>query len=111
MKKKIAIERPKVVVQYRIDAKSAAYILCPANALGYDFYHKSPDVCPELVTNDGIAHKCEFISTWNDVGGVYEDEFESVCQRIYGIPFASIRSMWIGRLGRLDDFWHLIKLD
>lgn len=97
--------------QYRIKAKSADFIFCPANAIEDGFYNRNSYVLPELVTNDGHVHKCQFIGTWNNRGGVYDEEFENICQDKYGMPFLSVRSMWIGRLGRVDDFWHLIKLD
>ena len=109
--KRGTIEPPKITEQYYIQAKSSEWILCPANAIAREFYTRAPNIEPELVTNDGVIHKCQFVSTWNNRDGVYEDEFECVCQRLYNMSFESIRSMWIGRLGRLDDYWHLIKLD
>jgi len=108
---KRTFEEPKVVKQYRIDAKSADYVFCPANAIEDEFYHRNSNVIPELVTRDGVVHSCTFISTWNNSGGVYEDEFDNVCQRYFGISFMSIQSVWIGRLGKVDSFWHLIKLE
>lgn len=110
MKKK-EIPIPKVTMQYRIQAKPAEYILCPANAIEHVFYNRGQNIIPELVTADGSVHKCTFIGTWNNSGGIYEDELDGVCQRKYGVPFVSIRSVWIGRLGKIDDYWHLIKLD
>ena len=111
MAKKTIVEQPKVTIQYRILARSADYVFCPANAIEDEFYHRGQNVIPELVSTDGVIHKPTFIGTWNNTGGVYEDEFEDICQRRYQMPFVSIRSMWIGRLGRLDNYWHLIKLD
>ena len=99
------------VRQYRIHAKSAEFVFCPANAIENGFYTRDSYVTPELVATDGVAHKATFIGTWNNRGGVYEEEFENICQKYYGLPFVSIRSMWIGRLDKLDDYWHLIKLD
>ena len=114
MPRKAQIEpslQQRIVARYYINAKSAEYVFCPANAIEYEFYHRDPYVIPELVTTDGVAHKAEFIGTWNNVGDVYEDEFENICKMYYGAPFMSIKSVWIGRLGKLDDYWHLIKLD
>ena len=103
--------KPVTTVRYRIESKSAEYVFCPANAIEYGFYTRDSSILPELVTSDGVVHRCQFVGTWNNCDGVYEDEFENICQRRYGMPFVSIRSMWIGRLGHVDDFWHLIKLD
>jgi len=107
------VERVPVVItaQYRIESKSAEYVFCPANAIENGFYTRDACILPELVTSDGVVHRCQFVGTWNNRGGVYEDEFENICQRRYRMSFVSIRSMWIGRLGHVDDFWHLIKLD
>ena len=99
-----------VTQQYKIQAKFNEYVLCPRNAIEPGFYTRNPAILPELVTADGSVCEAEFISTWNDTGGVYDDEFDNICQCRFGVPFVSIRSIWIGRLGRIDDFWHLIKL-
>lgn len=105
------IKPERVVAQYSIMAKPTEYIFCPANAIDEQFYHRDSYIIPELVTTDGVAHRATFIGTWNNRGGVYEDEFENICQKRYGVPFMNIRSMWIGRLDKLDDYWHLIKLE
>lgn len=104
-------EPTRIVEQYYIQAKSAEYVFCPANAIDSEFYHRDSYVIPEFVTTDGVAHRPTFIGTWNNRGGLYQDEFERICQRYYGTSFVAIRSIWIGRLDKLDDFWHLIKLD
>ena len=99
------------VMEYKIQAKSAEYILCPANAIEDDFY-KRKDHSPFLLqTVDGVKHSVVFLCTWFNRGTMYDDELEATCQRYYGMTFEGIRSMWIGRLGRVDDYWHLIKLN
>ena len=111
-KQQVARREPApIVVQYHIQAKSSEYIFCPGNAIQQDFYTRRPEVVPEFVTVDGVSHRVEFIGTWNNVNSEYDDEFDSVCQKYYGMPFEAIRSMWIGRLSKLDSFWHLVKLD
>lgn len=109
--KKSPPEPIRVVKQYRIQAKFAEYVFCPANAIEYEFYNRDSCVIPEFITNDGTTHRPTFISTWNNLDRVYEDEFEDICQKYYDEPFVTIRSIWIGRLDRIDDFWHLIKLE
>lgn len=84
----------------RINAKFAEYLLAPANGIQNE----------ELETMDGIRCRPEFQATWNNAGGSYDDELEGVCQKYYGCTFQSIRSIWIGRLGYVSDFWHLVKL-
>ena len=109
--KKCIVPQPPVARQYRIQAKSSEFVFCPANAIEHEFYLRNQNIIPELVSSDGIVHRCTFVGTWNNAGGIYEDEFENICQSRYGMPFVSIRSMWIGRIGRIDDYWHLIKLE
>lgn len=99
------------VRRYKIRAKSAEYILCPANAIEGDFYKRNPDDPFLLQTVDGAEHNATFICSWCNRDCAYDEELEAVCQKYYGMTFESIRSMWIGRLGRVDDYWHLIKLD
>ena len=110
MARKLQQEPAVVTAQYKIEAKFNEYVLCPRNAIEYGFYTRNPSVLSELVTADGSVCEAEFIATWNDTGGVYDEEFDSICQSRFGAPFVSIRSIWISRLGRLDDYWHLIKL-
>lgn len=111
-KRKVTPTPPPVMTEtYRLNSKSSERVFCPANAIEERFYARDCHILPELVTNDGIVHRCEFLGTWNNRGGMYEDEFENICQREYGMSFLSIRSMWIGRLGHVDEFWHLIKLN
>lgn len=105
----VAPSRP--AVKYSIQAKSAEYVFCPANAIEPEFYRRNPYTPFRMVTTDGIVNDATFIETWYDRAGVFTDEFDSVCQRYYGMNFESIKSIWIGRLGTLDDYWHLIKLE
>lgn len=109
MKKKSEI--PRTVVTYRIQAKASEYILCPANAIEHDFYVRNQNILPQLGTTDGSVHEARFESTWNNANGAYDEELDRLCQRMFRVPFVSVRSMWIGRLGRIDDYWHLIKLE
>ena len=68
-------------------------------------------VVPEFDTDDCVICKPEFQTTWNNKGGAFEEELEQVSMVRFGVPFQSIRSIWIGRLGHIDDYWHLIKLE
>lgn len=64
----------------------------------------------QFKTSDGINVSVKFISTWNNKDGQYDEQLDGICNREYGAPFATIRSIWIGRLGKVDEYWHLIKL-
>ena len=61
-------------------------------------------------TTDGITCRLKYISTWNNSDGSYDGELEDVCQHRFGCPFSTIRSIWISRLGRVDVYWHLVKM-
>lgn len=84
----------------RINAKFAEYLLVPANGIAFG----------EVETTDGIMCRTEFQATWNNADGSFDDELDGICQREYKCSFQSIRSIWIGRLGYVSDFWHLVKL-
>lgn len=84
----------------KISAKFAEKLLVPANGIEFG----------EVETFDGIKCRTEFLATWNNADGMFDEELEGVCQREYGCSFRAIKSIWIGRLGRLSDYWHLVKL-
>lgn len=96
---------------FPIEAKYAPEIFCPSNAIDEYFWNHELGVDPYFKTLDGKVCKPTFIRTTNNRGGVYDEEFDYFCNKHFGMSFASIRSMWFARLGRLDDYWHYIKLD
>lgn len=85
-----------------IQSKYTEYLLAPENAIG------SEDI---VVTTDGVKCKLAYQSTWNNEGGRFDDRLEDVCQKYYGCPFSTIRSIWISRIGNLGVFWHLVKME
>lgn len=85
-----------------LQCKFKELILLPANAI--DTREK------QYRTVDGIDVSVQFISTWNNKDGQYDERLDDLCLREYNTPFSMIRSIWIGRLGVVDDYWHLIKL-
>lgn len=85
-----------------LQCKFKEFILLPANAI--DTKEN------EFRTTDGVDVSVKFISTWNNKDGQYDEQLDELCIREYGTPFVTIRSIWIGRLGRADEYWHLIKL-
>lgn len=84
----------------KIKCNYTEYLLVPANGVEFG----------DVETADGVKCHLEFQATWHNADGRFDDELESVCQKYYNFPFSSIRSIWISRLGRVDDYWHLIKL-
>lgn len=84
----------------KIKAKFAERLLVPENGIGRG----------EIETADGVRCQAEFQTTWNNAGGFFDDELEALCQREYGCSFQTIKSIWIGRIGVLSDYWHLVKL-
>lgn len=85
----------------RIQCKYADRVLIPSNGTP-----KSE----EVVTSDGVRCRMKFLATWNNEGDRYEKEFEGICQQKYKASFRAIRSIWIARLGHVDNYWHLINL-
>ena len=84
----------------KISAKFAENLLVPANGIQFG----------EVETSDGIKCRTEFLATWNNADGMFDEELDGICQREYGCSFQTIKSIWIGRIGVLSDYWHLVKL-
>lgn len=84
----------------KIRAKFAEKLLVPANGIEFG----------EVETSDGIKCRTEFQATWNNADGMFDDELENICQREYGCSFQAIKSIWISRLTKVSDYWHLVKL-
>ena len=84
----------------KINCKFAEHLLVPANGIEFG----------DVETVDGVKCHTSFQATWNNRDGFFDDELESVSQKYYNCPFSTIKSIWISRLGRVDDFWNLVKL-
>lgn len=85
----------------RINCKYAEFLIAPSNAI--------QDT--EVVTNDGVECRLKYISTCNNKDGEYDGLLDDACQRYYGCSFSTIRSIWIGRLGIVDDYWNVVKME
>ena len=91
--------------RYPIKARFADKILAPDLAL--------PRLAPEgvaLMTSDGVACVAHFLSTWDNGDGRYEVELDRLCQREWDCSFGVLRSVWIGRIDKVGNCWHLIEL-
>lgn len=93
--------------KYRISAKFSNFVLCPEFAIDASFWKRTKDVDPVFVTTDGVECEPEFQMTF-DSGEV--DSLDLLCQKKWGVPFASMRSFWLSRLDKTGNYWHLIKL-
>lgn len=87
----------------KINCKYAEYLIAPANAVD------SKDDFAETV--DGVKCHLVYISTMDNSSGWADEILEDWSQRLYGCPFSTIRSLWIGRLNGLSNYWHVIRLD
>lgn len=95
---------------YRISCKFADEVLVPANAIDGKFYLGPHVEALELLTIDGVPAWAEFIRTLNNKDGIFDAELDDYCQEKFGTPFDYFRKIWYSRLGRVDDYWHFIKL-
>lgn len=84
----------------KIQCKYADAIIAPANAVVDD----------EVETMDGVKCRLSYQATFDNENGRYDEILDDLCQRFYSYPFCSIRSIWIGRIGRVSNYWHWIKL-
>ncbi len=95
---------------FRVQARSAAALLLP-NAVDDAFWVRKAEVDVLLETLDGKRMRPRFVAAWNNKGGVYDGELDSVCQQRFGFPFVNIRSMWNSRLGFVDYYWFLVETE
>jgi hypothetical protein len=58
----------------------------------------------------GEVVKIHWCGTFNNERGWSEKDLENMSQRLYNWTFARVRSNWIARLGKVEDWWDLIKL-
>lgn len=62
-------------------------------------------------TTDGKVCSIDFLACWKNTDGQMDDDLDCCCRNVLGYPFSTIRSIWIGRLGHVDEFWYLVKLN
>ena len=96
---------------YSIAAGYASDILIPRNGIERDlFTDKIGEDGIYFSTNDGKVAKATFVSVWVNTDGMFDDELQMICQRFFGLDFGYIRSVWVARLGNVEDIWYHIKL-
>lgn len=96
---------------FRIEAKYAPEVLMPKNAIERRFF-EDPTAQNEydFVTSDGKVCKARFMSAWDNGGGRYDERLDFICMKKWKTPFEALKSLWISRLGVVDDCWYLIAL-
>lgn len=90
---------------FQVKARFAGRILIPDKALP-----RCAKEGEKLVSSDNVCCMAHFLSTWDNSDGRYDDELEGLCQRQWGLSFAAIRSVWIGRIDNIGTVWHYIEL-
>lgn len=109
MTKKVKTQANRTV-EFRIAANYSSHVLCPDNALEISFYKRDPMDDVRFRTLDGKLCSVRFISSHDNEDGQSEDVLDLICQKRWGVPFQSVRSMWFGRMGDVSNWWHLIEL-
>ena len=104
MAKKSKTEEKSAVV-FRINCDYSEYVLVPHNAI-----EKIAVGCYYRTRNDTLV-RGKFLCTWNNSDGSYDEELDEISLKYWNVHFPAIRSMWIARIGNVDNFWHLIKLN
>ena len=85
----------------KIQSKYTEMLVIPSNAAKDDI----------VETTDGVKCRLKYISTMKNDDGAYNDYLDDLCDTLYKCPFATIRSIWIARLGSVSDYWSLVKME
>lgn len=86
------------------------FVICPDNAFEPRFYKRNPYDDYQIETLDGKRAAVEFLCTWRVRGERDEQLIGSLSKSILNMSFERLRSLWIGRLGTIGEYWHYIKL-
>ena len=103
---------------YRLCVKHSSEALIPCCAVDMRWKRVYPKTREDwerwlgakFLTSDGHLVQIEIVCGYNNASGGYDSEFEEICQRLYNLPFATIRSVWASRFPRMDNFWYLIRM-
>lgn len=103
---------------YRLSVKFAPKTLIPVQAVDKRWMSIRPTTSADwklwleatFITNDLKKVKVEFISATNNNDGSYDEQFDDLCQELYEMSFAQIKSIWKSRFGYLNNYWYVAKL-
>lgn len=65
----------------------------------------------EFLTTDRRLVRMRVLCAWNDTDGGYDGELDDLCDRLYGMSFKRILSVWRSRYPKMDGYWYLVRLD
>lgn len=86
----------------QIQCKYTPKLLAPRNAFD--------SLSGDYQTTDGKVCSIDFLACWKNTDGQMDADLDACCHNVLGCSFNTIRSIWIGRLGQIDEFWYLIRL-
>lgn len=64
----------------------------------------------QFKTLDGKVCDALFISVWDNRDGRYDEQLDHICQKYWGVPFASVKSLWYERCSEIEGYWYLLNL-
>jgi len=98
--------------RFRIEAKFAPRVLLPSNAIEQAFFGEAVSQREyDFITLDGKQCKGRFLSALRNEDGRFNERLDLICMRNWNMPFESMKSLWISRLGVISDCWYLIELN
>lgn len=98
-------------MNYKIKIKYAPEAMFPANAIEKAFYEDKDRGSALLETTDGVTVRPQFIWTLNTKGGWFDAELEKYSQEHFKMSFEHFKSIWFGRLGMVDDYFHYVRFE
>jgi len=95
----------------KLSCRFAPEVLVPSNAIDGSFFLGAPADRYIFTTMDG--HKClgTFLASWKNSEDGHNDELQDFCMERFKCGFGTIRAIMASRLGKVEDYWHLIKLE
>lgn len=63
------------------------------------------------VTSDGVRVTVSHIGGFMVNEPSLEKYLDTICLRLYDMPWCTVRSAWVSRLGYESNFWHELRLN
>ena len=77
-----------------------------------------PSQCRELLGDSDLCRcssgelvRVTWLGTFDNSRGACDEDLEHIAQSLYGWSFSRLNSVWYGRLGKLDGWYDLIKME
>lgn len=87
----------------QIKCKFAPFVLVPHEAI----VGTEPGA---YVTMDGNVCDANFLGTWDNRDGRYDNELDAICMKHWNMSFSSFKSFWYERCWRIEGYWHYVEL-